>query len=159
MTFEQDYTGVKESGFSPPLPEGKYLMRIVETKEGKKTQKGDPKIEVGMIVVNGQFAGRKLWPDHQVCFLDKDSAGAGFSKHWLHAIGQPYEGRVQVNPAAWRGKEVWCEVVIETYETKNNQEGHSNKIKDVYLDEPVQSSPQEERKAKVEGPEQEEVPF
>ena len=124
--FPYDTTGVKEAGNFPPIPDDEYLFRIVETIVGKTVSGADILVKVTLVVKDGEYAGRKVW--HQVCFKPPQEAGAGFAKHWLHAIGEPYEGKISVDPDNWIGKVVRATTKIEEYNNKKN-----NKVDDVLL--------------------------
>ena len=124
--FKYDSTGVKESGDFSPMPEGEYLLRIKGTEE-KINKNGDPMVNVTLVVEEGEYKGRKIW--HNVSFPKKDSPGAGMAKHWLHAIGQPYEGKVNVDPSEWAGV-IRCDIKVGEYNGKKK-----NEISNVHLPE------------------------
>ena len=42
----------------------------------------------------------------------------GYNKHFLHMIGQPYEGEVEINPQAWLGSKVQVRVAHREYQGK-----------------------------------------
>lgn len=127
--FDHDTTGVQESGEFKPMPEGTYTFRIGE-KSTQQTRNGDPCVKVELIVHEGEYKGRKVF--HFVSFLPKKNDGAGICKRWLHAIGEPYEGKITVNPQNWGGL-VTCDVFIDEYEKRDGSKGYSNKISTVHL--------------------------
>ena len=101
MAFKHDYTGVTEFGQGfDPIPEGDYDLTIIKAEE-KKTKSGDNMVNITTEVVGGEYEGRKVF--HNVVFLPKEHKAAGMSKHFLHVIGQPYEGKVEVDCANWLG--------------------------------------------------------
>lgn len=124
MTFNYDTSGVKETGDFSPIPKGTYMVRIGK-KELKKTAKGYPMVSVTLTVEDGEHAGRKLW--NNVVFPPKDQPGAGMAKHWLHAIGQPFEGEVTVDPEEWAGL-VKVDVEVGEYNGKPK-----NEIKNIHI--------------------------
>ena len=109
-----------------PAPAGTYACKIIETKEDE-TRNGDPKVTVTMTINAGKYRGKRV--RHHVSFLDPDSAGAGFSKHWLHVLGQPYEGTVTVDPIKWVGKVIECDLGVDTYD-KNGRTVEYNTVND-----------------------------
>lgn len=145
MPFNYDTTGVQESGDFTPIPKGEYVLRIKKTDE-KKNKNGDPMVGVQLIVEEGDYKGRSIW--HNVSFPEKGAKGSGMAKHWLHAIGQPYEGKVKVDPKEWHGL-IRCEVIETEYNGKPK-----NEISQVHLPEEQQAE-----EAVAGGEEAEEVPF
>ena len=136
--FPYDTTGVKESGDFSAAPPGNYTLRITETKEAK-TQRGDLMVKVVAEIAEGPCRGKKVW--HNVCFLEKDSAGAGISKHWLHALGLPYEGKINVDHTEWRGRLVSAKLDIDTYTANNGATREKNIIKETIIhEEPLEDS-------------------
>jgi len=128
--FTQDYTDVEESGNFEPMPAGLYSLRITETEEGK-SKNGHNLVKVGLVVNEGEHEGKKI--THYITFLPPDNAGAGISKHWLHCIGEKYDGEVDVTPENWKGTIVNCYVKIEEYKGKEGDIRKSNKIASVYM--------------------------
>jgi hypothetical protein len=105
MGFNVDFSGVKEPGKSNTVPKGVYLLKVTEPKQGEirsGDNAGRPKVDMKIVVASGPEAGK--WCFHTVSFLDPEASGAGFAKHFLKVIGQPYEGKVNVSPPAWDGK-------------------------------------------------------
>lgn len=157
MSFNYDTTGVKEKGAFDPVPEADYFLKIGK-KEVKKSGTGHPMVNVELTVSEGEFVGRKMW--HNVTFMPKDMKGAGMAKHWLHAIGQPYEGKITVEPMDWEGV-IKAKVGIEEYKGKNQ-----NTLKEIYIPEGESSAsglagepaPAEKAAAKTAGGE-EQCPF
>jgi len=118
--FRHNYTGTQErrGGFLP-MPEGEYVLTLTDTKTSK-TKNGDPMVNVTFEVTGGEYDGRKVW--HNVCFLPKENKGAGISKHFLKAIGQPFEGEVDVEPNDWRGAAIKAHLIITQYNGKDKNE-------------------------------------
>jgi hypothetical protein len=109
--FNTDMTGVEIGKSYTPLPEGSYVLRV-HTVEEKKTKAGDPMVKVVLEVMTPlEHKGRKVF--HNVTFFPAGAKGAGFAKHWLKVMGQPYEGQVTVNPAAWRGEKIVSDIIVE----------------------------------------------
>jgi hypothetical protein len=136
MSFDFDGTGivVEDKKFEKKLlPKGNYDFEIVEfvSKAGNsyplegKTKNGDPKVDILAQVINSaEFDGERIF--HSVTFMPKDKPGAGMAIHFLKTIGQPYEGKFNVNPEAWVGERFRGYVISDEYQGKK-----SNKIKGI----------------------------
>ena len=168
MNVQRDYTNVNESGSFSPAPAGVYRLFVSSTEDGE-TAKHDPKVNVTIKIKAGVYAGKQLW--HTVTLLPEDSPGAGFTKHWLRVINQPYEGKVTINTDRWEGKEFIGRLAIEEYESKKGGTRTKNVLEESWnlADEDVpdcgtvQTYPktvnQVRETAKEKDSEQEEVPF
>lgn len=143
MSFNYDSTGVvvdeKGSFEKKLLPKGSYDLEIVEftSKAGKSypcegtTKNGDPKVDLlAEVTTEGEFKGERLF--HSVTFMGKDKPGAGMSVHFLKTIGQPWEGKLDVDPTQWVGAKFRGYVIQDEY---NGKKG--NKIKGI---EPIAKS-------------------
>jgi hypothetical protein len=137
MSFDFDTTGIpvdeKKSFEKKLLPKGNYDFEIIEfaSKAGKNypcegvTKNGDPKVDLLVeVTTEGEFKGERLF--HSVTFMSKDKPGAGMAVHFLKTIGQPYEGKVPVDPSAWAGSKFRGYVIQDEYQGKKG-----NKIKGV----------------------------
>ena len=101
MQIPVDFTDIQEGGVFVTIPEGQYTVKIKEVKDGF-SKAGDPMINVMMEVVGGEFAGAKLWDN--VLFPPAGSEKSkilGRSMHFLHCIGEPYEGKFKVQTENW----------------------------------------------------------
>ena len=146
MPFKYDTKGVQEAGSFAPIPEDDYYLKIEKVEE-RKSQKGHPQANVTLIVNEGEHKGRKVW--NTITFMPKDLPGAGMAKHWLHAIGQPYEGVITVDTRDWRGV-IKAHVVIEEYDGKKK-----NAIKEIFIPEETESAGADEKGSET----KEDVPF
>lgn len=126
--FNMDMTGVEETGDFSPAPVGTYVLKILDTKEGK-SQRGHYQVDVTLAIAGGQYDGKKVW--HKITFIPKGEPGAGFSKHWLKVIGQPYEGAITVNPVRWRGARLEADLVTEEYVDKEGVSKRKNAIREL----------------------------
>lgn len=83
------------------IPDGEYRLKIVKSKEGA-SKAGDYQVTCDLLVIAGD---RKGFPVsfHRVTFIDpvKNPKAAGMSIYFLKTIGQPWEGKFQINPEAW----------------------------------------------------------
>lgn len=123
--FGYNADGIKPSGgIRSPVPDGDYLLRIVDTEE-KKSKGGNDQVVVTFQVHKGEYEGRTI-PFHYVTFLDPTNEGAGIALHFLKCIGQPFEGDFTVNHLKWRGKILNAQVGSEEYNGYIN-----NRVKNV----------------------------
>lgn len=132
MPFSHDTTGVEESGNFAPVPENDYVVKIDAVQEldknGRplKSQNGNRMVKVRYKIAEGDYKGRKLFDN--ITFISPGAKGAGISKHFLHVIGEPYEGQFQVAPESWIGKSLKVSVTIDdSYDGKerNKIQGHN----------------------------------
>jgi|GEM_PF-1237040 len=155
--FSADYTGVEEVGDFSPIPKGDYILRVFEVDEGK-SGKGHPMVKVTLkVTTEGMYQGRRVW--HNVTFLPPDSAGAGFSKHWLKVLGEPYSGKVRVNPDNWTGKFVEATIDIDTYQGNSGEEKKKNILADIRAVEAGGDTISEQKGGGANSADLEEVPF
>lgn len=117
MGYEVNYSGVDEAMEFEPLPENVYPVEIEKVEE-KQTRNGDPLIRIRYKVVSGKCKNRKLFD--QVVLFQGDAKGAGITKHFLHVIGEPYEGEFEIEPDNWIGKQLNVKVIVDS-EYNNNK--------------------------------------
>jgi hypothetical protein len=93
MKGTTNMSGVQEQGkFSLP-PEGEYEVEIIEIRDGKSSN-GDPMVSIKLIITEGEYRD-KAWVWDNILIPSPDSAAAkilGRTKHFLHCIGEEYEG-------------------------------------------------------------------
>ena len=127
--LKRNFSDVKETGDFSPVPEGTYGLKIISTKEGQSGN-GDPQVNVELEIFSPtKYIGKKVF--HRITFIEPGQPGAGFSKHWLHVIGQPYEGEVVVRPEQWRGARLESDLTIEEYEGKDNTMKKKNTLNNI----------------------------
>jgi len=121
MQGQTDFYGVdeqKEFGSRELLPDGKYNLQIVETL-GKETKKGDPMISIKLLCVEGQYSGSWVWDNIVIPTPDSPGWGiAGRTMHFLHCIGEPFQGNFAWNSDNWMYKNVKVSVGKELYNDK-----------------------------------------
>lgn len=133
--FGYDTKGVTPSSFGP-IPEGPYHLRIVEVEE-TWTKNQDPMVNITYEVDDkGDFKGRKVWD--RVVFLAPERQGAGMALHFLKTIGEPFEGKLEVEPERWIGKIVHALVAIDKI---YNPDKPKNVIRGVSFDDKYVPSP------------------
>lgn len=131
--------GIMESGTFNIVPEGRYYARIAEVVPGK-SQAGDPMFSVKLLIVAGESQDSWLW-DNIVISDNPNSPGykiLGRSKHFLHCIGEPYEGEIDYDTENWIDKEVEIKVYHDSYKGKPKA-----KVEEYILEEKG-NTPQEE---------------
>jgi hypothetical protein len=144
MAYKINTTGVQSSDGSnfEPIPDGQYLVQIVDFKE-RQTKNGDPMIAAQMEIVDGDHQGRVIF-DNIIIPLGPESKAWGImgrTKHFLHCIGEPHEGEIDIDPEAWIGRRVKIESHQETYfSTAKNKDVTNAKVKNYILDETVTPS-------------------
>ena len=115
MAGKYDATGIEPSTGPDAFPAGVYHLEIIEAVEDViKTgdNAGRPKVTVAFRVVGGPHAGRHV-KFYTVCFLPKESKGAGMALQFLKTIGEPYKGRFSYDEDRWIGKIVKAYVAVE----------------------------------------------
>lgn len=126
MSFDHDFTGVdpdKKGGY-PKLPPGTYKFRIQTALSGQSAN-GNPNVALDCEVADDVEHNGKLIP-HWVTFLPKDNAGAGISCHFLKVIGEPWEGKVVVEPENWVGKSFLGKVEDKKFISKRDGKTYTN---------------------------------
>jgi len=123
MPFPYDSTGIDPDRKFPLIPEGWQRFTIAETEEST-SKAGNPMVKVIAKVADGKFAGQLI--HHYVVFMPKGSKGDSINVHFRKCIGVPWEGNVDVNPPAWRGKAFMGKVGVDSYDGKQR-----NKITEV----------------------------
>lgn len=96
MKGQVNMNGVQESpnaGEFILIPEGEYLMKIIQVKD-KETESGDPMVSIRFTPVDSEFQERAFVWDNIVIPMPNSPAIKilGRTKHFLHCIGEPYEG-------------------------------------------------------------------
>lgn len=102
MNYTLDTTGVEENGGGFVLiPEDTYEVIIAE-KSDKTTQNGDPMVSVKFDITVGIYKGKWLYDNIVIPLPGSRAMGImGRTKHFLHVIGQPYEGKFSTDSDKW----------------------------------------------------------
>lgn len=128
MRRTYDATGVSMEGNFTIAPEGVYdlvILKVTDIKDGLpwKTKNGDDYVSVETEIASGEFANTKVW--HGVTVMeDKTRKGAGMALQFLKAIGEPYEGKFEIDTDRWVGKRFRAKLKI----AKDNQGRAKNEI-------------------------------
>lgn len=131
MRYKANTTGISEQGVFEPIPSGTYTVKITN-KSDKTTQNGDPMVNIELTIQgSGDYAGRKVWDN---IVIPQEGSPAikilGRTKHFLHCIGEPYEGDIEIDSDAWLDKVITIVVGMDTYKGKKK-----NIVADYFLDE------------------------
>lgn len=127
--MEFDATGIEPStgGQGKVLPKGWYNFEIITytTNDGSKTYPMDgftkeakyPKVDLLLQVIdNPQWQDCKVF--HTVTFMPKDKGGAGMAIHFLKTIGQPFEGKLDIDSQNWVGSKLQGYAITDEYKGK-----------------------------------------
>jgi hypothetical protein len=124
MKGKADTTGAVENGGGYALiPDGEYTARIVEVADGS-TKGGDPMITITLEIHSvGPEGGRKVWDRIVIPKQGSPAFGImGRTMHFLHCIGEPYEGTFTWNSDNWQGQVVKVEIGSREYNGKEYNE-------------------------------------
>ena len=108
-----------DAGDFSPLPPAEYVFKCEEAKLGE-TSTHRKKIDLTLVVDEGEFEGRKVW--HTLTFIPKGDAGHGLTISCLKAFGllDPEEpSRIRVNREDFEGRTARARTKIEEYQGKN----------------------------------------
>lgn len=144
MGFQWDGTGIDPDakGTNVLLPKRWHSFEILNftardgadyPKDGR-TKNNDPMVNfLAEVVDDEEFNGERVF--HTVTFLPKDKPGAGMAIHFLKTIGEPWEGKFEVESGHWIGKRFMGYVINEEYNGKTK-----NKITEIKPYEPKKDS-------------------
>lgn len=111
-------SGVDESGVFDPIPEGKHYAKITEIVPST-SKNGDPMFAVKLTLRSGPNQDEWCWDNIIIPKPDSPAIKIlGRSKHFLHAIGQPYDGEIEYDTEDWLWKAVSIDVKHEEYKGK-----------------------------------------
>ena len=128
-----DATNLNNEGGFTPAPEGEYNLSIVDihdTKEGvqRKTKNGDDYVSVECEIDDpGNWLGKKVFYGVTIMEPNPDGTsrkGAGMAIHFLKSIGEPWEGKIEINTDNWVGKRFRAKLKV----TKDNQGKARNEV-------------------------------
>ena len=91
------------------IPEDTYEAMVIE-KSDKITSKGDPMVSVKMEILNGQYKGKWLFDNIVIPKTGSPSFKImGRTMHFLHVIGQPYQGKFKTDSDKW----LWAKLKVK----------------------------------------------
>lgn len=118
MPYRYNATGINADTGYPIITEpGWYPFRITVATEGQ-SKTGNYQVTVDCACLDARWKDYSV--RHWVTFFKKGEKGAGMAIHFLKAIGQPYEGQIEIDPMAWERKVFMGKVVVNEYQGKKN---------------------------------------
>ena len=100
------------------IPQDIYEVMITE-KNDKVTKHGDPMVNVFMEISKGEYKGKLLFDNIVIPKPGSPSFKImGRTMHFLHVIGQPYEGKFKTDSDKW----LWAKLKVKV-KHKIQQEG------------------------------------
>ncbi len=123
-----DATGIEPTsqGQGKLLPKQWFTFEVIDftsqagaqyPMEGVTKKNNYPKVDFLVEVVDqGEFKGERVF--HTVTFMPKDKDGAGMAIHFLKSIGQPFEGKLDINTDDWIGKRFMGYAIVDEYNGK-----------------------------------------
>lgn len=110
-------TGIQEQGTYTLLPDGEYDASITKVVD-KKAKSGNPMVAIQLTIFDNEYAGNWVWDN--IVFAE---GIMGRTKHFLHCIGEPYEGdKVQWDSDKWMNREVRILVARGEYNGRERNE-------------------------------------
>jgi len=158
MKGKANMDNVDEStGSYQVVPPDWYAVDIIDVSD-KETKNGDYMASIKLNIVDGDYAECLLW-DNIIISDNINSPGykiLGRAKHFLHVIGEPYQGDIEYDTANWLFKRFAVRVYNEAYKGKNQA-----KVADhCSLDEmPKAGDPEVTQSASEPDVAEEEIPF
>lgn len=115
------------------LPDGWHPFRVVEVEETTSKKGGYYQVIakckcIDPLVDEGLRDRCLVW--NFVTFIPADKPGARMALHWLSCLGQPHEGKFDIDPDYWVGKPFMGKIEINEYE-KNGEKKRNNKFSEV----------------------------
>lgn len=130
MGYSYDATNVKpDMGYPIIDTSGWYPFRVIVATPGTSKKSGAYQVTVDAACLDPR------WKDytvrHWVTFLKEGAKGAGMAIHWLKCIGEPYEGKLDVEPLSWERKTFMGKVSINEYKADDGSIKRNNKFDEI----------------------------
>lgn len=142
------------------IPPGYYNLVIREVEE-RWTKNNDPMIRALCSVSEptSQFNGKNIY--YNVPFIQPGKPGASIATHFLKVIGEPHEGKFDVDPENWIGKRFFAKVATDKVGNKEyvNIKSTMDPTDKVPFDPGVRKEWELKEAKKKGGDKEEEVPF
>jgi len=108
-----DFTNVNEQGVAPMIPKGQYQAEILSKKDNT-SKNGDPMIAIQISIIGGKYDNQWLWDNIVIPRVGSPAFKiASRTKHFLHCIGEPFEGEFLWDSDRWIGRKLSIMVDIE----------------------------------------------
>jgi hypothetical protein len=106
-----------ESGGFPLIPEGIYEVQIIDKADMVTTKNNDPMVNIKMEIFNGEQKGNWLWDNIVIPNVGSPAYGImGRTMHFLHVIGEPYQGKFKTESERWLFRSLKVKVKHELQE-------------------------------------------
>ena len=114
MKGSVNMSGVQEGGSFVLAPEGIYTIEIAEAK-GKESSNGDPMVSIKLVISAGEYQDSWVWDNILIPHLNSQAVKIlGRTKHFLHCIGEPYDGEeVEWDSDRWLWKKCKIRIIHE----------------------------------------------
>ena len=123
-------TNVNESGTYRLAPEGIHEAGISEITD-KESTNGDPMVSVKLVITSSEGLDCVVWDNILIPEPDSPSAKIlGRTKHFLHCIGESYEGDIEWNSDNWVLKR--CKIRI-SHEPPNEYHSYTKAVVEEYV--------------------------
>ena len=104
MRGQTDMRNVKEQGEYSLPSVGTHVVELVD-KIDKESSNGDPMISIKLLIAEGIDTGSWVWDNILIPSPESPSSKIlGRTKHFLHCIGEPYDGEIEWDSNNWIGK-------------------------------------------------------
>lgn len=114
MKGTTNMSGVQEQGSYVLPPEDIYNAEIAEVRD-KESANGDPMVSIKLVITSGEYQDSWVWDNILIPHLESRAAKIlGRTKHFLHCIGEPYEGEeIEWDSDRWLWKKCKIRIVHE----------------------------------------------
>lgn len=114
--FNYNGTGVEMGAGYQTAPEGEYTLSIKNTVEKttkiKEDGSGGYPMVSAMCEIDDPGDSFGIVVFHNVTFMPPDKKGASMALHFLKAIGEPFEGQINVEPQNWKAKKFRAKIKL-----------------------------------------------